>query len=100
MRAAESTAPGGMASSNGAIEHHTVRQVVPSCRPIPATEACSRRSWLIAHQPVRVLSNAHRRRSGLHHDPQAAPALDDLQDVEAVEPDEQITPVAVRGTGR
>jgi hypothetical protein len=36
----------------------TVRQVVPSCRASPATEACSRRICLAAHHAERVLSSA------------------------------------------
>jgi hypothetical protein len=47
-----------IASSSGLIERHTVRQVVPSCRASPATDACSRRSCLIAHQHARVVSSA------------------------------------------
>lgn len=35
-----------------------MRHDVPSCRARPATEACSRRSWLIAHQHARTVSNA------------------------------------------
>ena len=40
-----------IASSSGLIERHTVRQVVPSWRARPATEACSRRIWAMA-QPA------------------------------------------------
>ena len=35
--------------------------VVPSCRAIPAMEACSRRIWLIAHQHARTVSKARGR---------------------------------------
>lgn len=136
------------------------RQVVPSCQARPATEACSRRSCLIAHQHARAVSSARglasssccsltpptgqagsaqrqvrlrhtnstgrpkhgvstkltvrrpwlaattphtlqasTRGRGLYHDPQPrtmlAVVLGDIDDVEAVEPDEQITAGAV-----
>lgn len=44
--------------SSGAIARHRVRQVVPSCRARPWTEACSRRSCRMAHQDGRVVSSA------------------------------------------
>jgi hypothetical protein len=40
------------------MERHTVRQLVPSWRAIPATLACSRRIWPMAHQHARVVSSA------------------------------------------
>ena len=50
-----------MTSSNGSITFHTVRQVVPSWRAMPATEGCSRRIWLIARQHARVAMSARGR---------------------------------------
>jgi hypothetical protein len=43
-----------MAASFGRIQAHRGRQVMPSWRANPATEACSRRSCPIAHQVARV----------------------------------------------
>ena len=40
------------------MERHTVRQAVPSWRARPWTEACSRRSWLIAHRHARAVRSA------------------------------------------
>jgi len=47
-----------IASSSGRTAAQTVFQVVPSCRAIPATEACSWRIWPIAHQHARLVSSA------------------------------------------
>ena len=40
------------------MERHTVHQAVPSWRARPWTEACSRRSWLIAHRHARAVRSA------------------------------------------
>ena len=50
-----------MTSSSGWIDLQTVRQVVPSCRARPCTEACSRRSCPMAHQHARVVTSARGR---------------------------------------
>ena len=47
-----------IASNNGAMLRHTVRQLAPSCRAIPATEACSRPTCRIAHQHARLVNSA------------------------------------------
>ena len=50
--------------------------VVPSCCARPLTDACSRRSWLIAHQQARVDSNVQER----------PPRQDDLPPSQGIHP--------------
>ena len=52
------TCEAGRVGVRGSQDSQTVRQPVPSWRRRPLTEACSRRSWSIAHRQARVVSLA------------------------------------------